>query len=156
MKTKQAHLIAKFTAQEENARNMAQDKETVSQYKIIDKKTESVIIDCRVYMGRSASASTVYSSIWIHIPEANKPEGWQYGYTTGRGSASGYGYHKESQAIADALASAGVKLYGSPYPTDKASDKRKPAYIGGTGCHKEALLAVAYAAGCKDAILVDC
>lgn len=52
-------------------------------------------------MGKSANSSVVYASIWIH---GKKIE------TSGKGNVGGYGYHKESAAIQEALDSAGVKL----------------------------------------------
>lgn len=57
-------------------------------------------IDARIYMGASANASTVYCSVWIN-PRKRDTQ------TRGYGSAGGYGYHKESQALHDALCAAG-------------------------------------------------
>lgn len=152
MKTKQQNLKAVFTSSESNAINMHREKETVSRYLVIDKKTERHIVDCRVYMGRSASSSTAYASIWIYGD--NVPSN----YTSGKGQAGGYGYHKESAAIEAALRSAGVELYGTAYTNTYGGkvDFKKQAYIGGVGgdAIKSALLAVAYAAGCKDAVFV--
>ncbi len=106
-------MLAKFTGNKENARNMAPEKETVSKYLVIGKVDgrEKEIVDARVYMGRSSSSSTVYASIWVR--------GANGLYTTGRGTAGGYGYHKESAAIAGAISSAGIELYGQPYADEK-------------------------------------
>lgn len=60
------------------------------------------VFDARFYMGRSASASTVYCSVWIH--------GKDGAYRSGRGNAGGYGYHKESAAMESALAAAGFRF----------------------------------------------
>ena len=83
----------------QNGRNYGDTKEKTSQWLVIDKKTERTIIDCRVYMCRSANSSQVYASVWIH--------GDNY-YIAGSGVAGGYGYHKASAAIASALSSAGI------------------------------------------------
>ena len=83
-----------------NAKNYADKKETVHTYNVITDGLENVIT-ARCYMGRSASASTVYASIWIKSP----------GYhSSGKGEASGYGYHKGSAAIGAAIESAGISL----------------------------------------------
>lgn len=168
MQAKQELLKAVLTEERNNAKNYGGDKEKVSQYLILDKKTERAVVDCRVYMGRSASASTVYASVWIHAREDKKPAGWQYAGTSGTGNASGYGYHKESAAIAHALDSAGVQLFGEVYscaaPTDpkeyakyKREIMKKRAYIDGAGegAIKKALLAVAHAAGFNDVIFIN-
>ena len=80
----------------------------------------------RFWMGRAASASTVYCSVWITTRDGR--------HLSGRGSAGGGGYHKESAALEGALISAGVRLEGT---------------IGGCGegPMRLALLAVARAAG---------
>jgi len=165
MKTRQEYMRAKFTKSAENARNMTGEKETVSRVVLVDKKTEKEIVDCRVYMSASKSASTVYASIWVHHIKENKmPATWGYPATSGRGSAGGYGYHKESVAIEDAIRSAGIELYGSPYGRPTNSDTheqtkallKKRAHIGGRGEQsvRAALLAIAYAAGYSDVIAV--
>lgn len=103
MKTKQTTMKAVFTAEMDNAVNQAHKMETVSQYKIIDKKSERCVVDARVYMGRSAGASQVKASVWVSLSGKNTPDGWKYGSTSGTGSAGGYGYDKESTAIVDAI-----------------------------------------------------
>lgn len=149
MKTKQNHIKAVFCGVEKsNAKNMANDKETVSQYIIVDKKTEKEVITCRVYMGRSSNSNQVYASIWISNNGL---------YTSGRGEAGGYGYHKESAAIGDAITSAGFELSGSTYTrSDEKPDFKRSAHIGGVGesAINSALLAIAYAIGVKDCIFV--
>lgn len=167
MKAKQELLKAVFTEERSNAKNYGNEKEKVSQYLILDKKTECVAVDCRVYMGRSASASTVYVSVWINLQKDKKPAHWEYAGTSGTGNASGYGYHKESAAVESALESAGVQLFGEVYsaavptdPKERAKYKRdimkKRAYIGGVGdsAIKKALLSVAHAAGFNDVIFI--
>lgn len=61
-------------------------------------------ITARLFMGRSASSSVVYASIWCHHHNASY---------NGHGNAGGYGYHKGSAAMADAIRSAGIELNGS-------------------------------------------
>jgi len=159
MKSKQNHMIAKFTAEKclSNAKNYSQEKELVSRYLVIDKKTERVFIDCRCYMGRSSNSSQVYASIWIN---SNKPlcedaEGFTT-YTSGRGVAGGYGYHKESAAIGEAISSAGFTLFGNASGYGDKPDFKKTCHINGVGesAIKSALLAIAYACGSKDVIFV--
>jgi len=58
------------------------------------------VIDCRLYVGRSAKSSRVYACVWVHAPKA--PE---YLYT--HGYAGGWGYDKKSAAVWDALNNAG-------------------------------------------------
>lgn len=57
----------------------------------------------RFYMGRSSRSSVVYCNVWIRTRDGIR-------YFHGSGSASGYGYHKESAAFQAALDSAGVSL----------------------------------------------
>jgi len=156
MKTKQNHIKAVFTVETSNGLNMSRDKETASSYVIIDKKTEQEIVNCRVYIGRSKSSSTVYASLWVYVGDKKRPTEWHYGNISGHGSAGGWGYDKESKAIEQAINSAGIELYGTPYTNRdvKTVDFKKQAWIGGTGCHEAALLAIAYSAGFNDCILV--
>ena len=149
MKTKQAYMKAIFCGEEKsNAKNLANEKETISQYIIVDKKTEKEVINCRVYMGRSSSSSQVYASIWISNNGL---------YTSGYGTAGGYGYHKESAAIDYAISSAGFELFGNVYVrSNEKPDFKKQCHIGGVGesAIDSALLAIAYSIGVKDCIFV--
>lgn len=113
-------------------KNHGCEKETVSTYNIIAVRGGNAhnIITCRVYMGRSKSASTVTATVWLNGD----------GYAgSGSGQAGGYGYHKESAAVDTALAMAGVKLSRS---------------IHGTGETEAALQAAARALGYKGKLLV--
>jgi hypothetical protein len=135
-------MKAKLTTENNNGRNYNNDKEQISSYSVIVRHKGLIesfnpsgmctIITARCYMGRSASASTVYASVWINSPANGTRPSF---HTAGTGQAGGYGYHKESAAIATALTSAGVELYGDNYrfkaPKDNASTKR--AHIGGCG-----------------------
>lgn len=157
MKTKQAHIKAVFTTENSNATQPA-NKQLMTAYKLVDKKSEKVVVDCRTYIGTSKSASTVLACLWVDLNYNKKPENFEYGYTSGQGSAGGYGYCKESAAIDDAINSAGIELYGTQYHTnsDEKVDFKKRARVNGTGldCAEKALLAIAYAAGYNDVILV--
>ena len=83
-----------------NAVNYGDKKELIKTFNLITDELKE-IITVRCYMGRSASASTVYASIWVNAPDI---------HTSGKGKASGYGYHKESAAIGAAIESAGITL----------------------------------------------
>lgn len=137
-------MKAKFNGKEnDGARNMGSDKETVNRLLVIGYKNGEFkeLIDARFYMGRSASASVVYCSVWIHGAGI---------HTSGRGSAGGYGYHKESAALADAIENAGYSLFGSPYPgRDTAAAMRTPCHFGGSGerAMEEALRAIGRSLG---------
>ena len=115
-----------------NAVNYKGQKELVKSYNVITDTLREIIM-ARCYMGRSASASTVYASIWINSP----------GYhSSGKGKASGYGYHKESAAIGAAIESAGITL-------DQSIDGVGDAAI------EEALKAIASALGFSHVLIVE-
>lgn len=87
----------------ENATNYGHNKELVGAYSVIGTigGTMRELVTCRTWMGRSRSASTVYAAVWVHGPSM---------YASGKGTAGGYGYHKESAAVGDAISSAGFDL----------------------------------------------
>ncbi len=115
-----------------NAINYKGEKELMKTFNVVT-DTLKEIITVRCYMGRSSSASTVYASIWVNAPDI---------HTSGKGRASGYGYHKASAAIGDAISSAGITL---------------DADISGVGdgaiC--EALKAIAHALGFSNVLIVE-
>ena len=133
----------------DNGRNRSQEKELVSYWKVIaySKGEFHEPIDCRCWMGRSKQASTVYCSIWIR----DRRNGRWY---AGNGSAGGYGYHKESAAIGDAIDSAGVQLTGSV--SKRNGEAKGPAHIHGVGesAIKAALEAIARALGFRKYTIV--
>lgn len=155
-------MKAVIKSEVQNARNYGNEKETVSKFVVLGKVNGETreIVDARCYMGRSRNSSTVYAALWVHGAGV---------YTSGRGQAGGYGYHKESAAIADAIRSAEIDLFGSPYSNvdrrwnydekreytlaEKRAIERKEnkqrAHIGGVGSSAitAALLAIAKAAG---------
>ena len=85
---------------ENNGKNYGCKKELIKTENVVS-NTLKELITVRCYMGRSANASVVYASIWVHGPEH---------FTSGTGKAGGYGYHKSSAAIGDAIKSAGIEL----------------------------------------------
>ena len=138
-------MIAKYEKLSENISDegrAARDKELVRGIKVLD-RAGLCIVDCRLYMGRSSTASTVYCNIWIH-------GGSIHGAASGK--AGGYGYDKKSAAVGSSLDNLGVKLY--------QDDGIKSAYIAGVGdtAIREALLAVAVALGysADNLIYVEC
>lgn len=158
MKTKQSSMKAVFTKECDNAINHGGKMETIDQFVLVDKKTEREVIVVRTYMSRGRSASQVKASIWITLSDKKKPDGWEYGHTSGAGCAGGYGYDKASTAIADAIESAGIELYGTAYQRHgEIVDFKKRVHFGGVGvtATRSALLAIAYAAGWTDVIFVE-
>ena len=115
-----------------NGVNYGYKKELIRTYNVITDGLKE-IITARCYMGRSASASTVYASIWINASGI---------YTSGKGKAGGYGYHKESAAIAEAIESAGITL-------DQSIDGV------GDGAIEEALKAIASSLGFSNVLIVE-
>ena len=115
-----------------NAVNYKGQKELVKSYNVITDTLREIIM-ARCYMGRSSSASTVYASIWINASGI---------YTSGKGKAGGYGYHKESAAVAEAIKSAGITL-----DTDISGV--------GDGAIKESLEAIANALGFERVLIVE-
>lgn len=120
-------MEATFKGSQSNARQL--DKEvthTLGLVARIDGKL-SKVFDARFYVSRTGDgAGPVYCALWVHGPDT---------YTSGRGVARGYGYHKSSAALADAIESAGFTL-----------DKD----ISGVGSNamEQAALACAVALGC--------
>jgi len=112
------------------------EKELVRSYQVYDletlhsyKQTPMKFIDCRLYMGRSNNASAVYCALWTFN-------------SSGTGSAGGYGYHKQSAAVNDAILSAGYTM---------------AIHFGGSGeqAIRDALTAIAVHEGCKKPFIVE-
>ena len=115
-----------------NAVNYGDKKELIKTFNVVTDGLKEVIT-VRCYMGRSASASTVYASIWVNAPDI---------HTSGKGKAGGYGYHKASAAVADAISSAGITL---------------DTNISGVGnsAIRDALTAIANALGFERVLIVE-
>jgi hypothetical protein len=136
-------MKAKFTdLNASNGRNYYGEKELIAQYTVVAfSKGEFVdVVNVKCYMGRSSNSRVVYASIWVNAPKKKA-------YMAGTGKAGGYGYHKESAAIGEAIHSAGIELYGDVYGRDDT--KKTRADIGGCGesAIRDALGAIARAAG---------
>ena len=124
-----------------NCGHIRDKKEIISGYKIIDSSKPGEygdsheLIDCRLYMGRSNQASVVYCIIWVHCPDKGL-------YFSGSGQAGGYGYDRQSGAVADAIDNTGITLSKS---------------INGAGSEaiRAALQAIAKQIGVKKPILVE-
>jgi hypothetical protein len=150
------------------------NKQNAVTFKVIDKKTEKTIVHCVVSSGNAKSSSVVYADLWVSCIKDNKiPKKGLYiqkseldigtvkfnrtyniNYLSGKGSAGGGGYDKVSQAIQNSIEDCGISLYGTPYPSRPEVDFKKLCCIGGTGEHESALLAIAYACGYNNVILV--
>lgn len=125
------------------SRVMRPIRETTQEKSYIRDAEESGIdevVSARWWMSRRADASVVYCSVWIRTrgpssalrTHETDPCRW----LSGRGTAGGFGYHKESAAFADALRSAGIEL------------ERSVSGVG-DGAIEDAMRAVARAAGYK-------
>lgn len=110
-------------------------------------------ITVRTYFNpRGSGMQPVRAALWVR--PADSGQSWR----SGRGSAGGCGYHKESQAIADAVDSAGIDLYGKPGRYlfgDRLADIKARFYFGGTGSsgYEEIFSAIARAAGYRGRML---
>lgn len=91
---------ADLTGLSSNLTKNHDNKELVKRYQVIS-STLTCVIDARLYMGRSSSASVVYCDLWIH-------GGSQYG--SANGSAGGYGYDKQFAALHEAVSNSGIKM----------------------------------------------
>jgi hypothetical protein len=101
-------------------------------------------------MGRSASASVIHAVLWVKCADGH--------WTSGSGSGGGWGYHKESAAIADAITSAGIELKDMDRTDDAKHLPRHYFDFGGTGKsyypHPQVFEAIARAAGYRGRTLL--
>lgn len=104
------------------------------------------------YAARGSGMQPVRASVWIRAPRGSNDD-WR----SGRGSAGGCGYHKESAAIAEAVGAAGVELYGRPdrYGRPQPGDAKRRLDFGGTGSsgYEEIFAAIAKARGFRGPFL---
>ena len=123
-----------------NGQNMGYNKETVNDFQVVVLHKGELKNPVRValYMGRSASASVVYGSIWVQTVKGLS--------IAGHGSVGGCGYHKESAAMQEAITSAKIHLFNGNIRT----------YIDGVGesAMKEALEAITRAAGYRGKMVI--
>jgi hypothetical protein len=134
-----------------NAKNLAHEKEQTSRLVLVAKIEGKLreVVDVRFYMSRSGDgASPVYCSIWVTGKQ----------HVSGHGRASGYGYHKTSQALQSAIGDAGIHIYGSNYGYREGQkrDFKKRSFIGGCGDESmhEAMKAIARAVGATGQLLI--
>jgi hypothetical protein len=72
-------------------------------FQFINPKNNQAVIDCRIYTSRKPYGSRIIAAVWLHDSKGQK-------FSHGVGIASGYGYHKGSQAIEEAIKEMGIKL----------------------------------------------
>lgn len=141
-------MKADISALKQSSRHYAKirDKELIRAYKVVEPDVNYIptfartYVDCRLYMGRSASSSVVYCLIWTFGDSL-------YGF--GVGEAGGCGYDKQSAAVGSAISSSGIAL--------KHSDGSEVDIRGvGETAIRRALRAIASSLGASDhAILVE-
>ena len=71
------------------------------QVSMIDSRDGSAIVQARWYWPGRDGASNCYCCVWIHGDDL---------HGRGGGKAGGYGYHKESAALQEALNAAGISM----------------------------------------------
>lgn len=118
-------------------RAMNDNKELIHHFGVVARINGKLtkVVDARFYMSRSADgASPVYCNLWVSGADT---------YTSGRGKATGYGYHKTSAAFQDALDNAGFTL------------NRDIGGVGSDAMHNAALaMAQHIGADCAEALIV--
>jgi hypothetical protein len=89
----------------ESKKSMAfrETKEVIHGFQCIDPVSNTAVIDCRIYQGKSPYSQQIIATVWIHDRKNNR-------FAHGIGNAGGYGYHKGSQAIEAALYEMGISL----------------------------------------------
>lgn len=104
MKTKQTLRAVLINRDEKNGARMPDTPMVGAGSLIVSHKGElrEVVTVRTFYASRGTGMQPVRACIWLKPAESGAD--WR----NGRGSAGGCGYHKESQAIADALDSCGV------------------------------------------------
>ena len=132
-------IKAQIVKKQQNAKR-PDNKELVSAFSLVVRMPDGSMreaVTARCYMGRSASASVVYAVLWVRCADGH--------WTSGSGHAGGYGYHKESAAIADAVKSAGIELKDM----DRTDHMKHYFDFGGTGTsyYPQVFEAIARAAG---------
>lgn len=124
-----AQLLANQGTQ--RAKNFNRDKMLITAIIVTDKTSARKIVDCRVYIGKSNAATTMYCSIWVYGDQAY----------TGLGKAGGGGYHKASAAMYEAMHNAGWSV-------------SEPISGVGDGAMRDAAMAVAQAVLGHDDIIL--
>lgn len=114
----------------ETDRDVRRDNGFDREIAVLDRDGKPVVI-ARIYQ----PGTVAYCSLWIN--GAGR-------YGRGQGKAGGYGYHKPSAALADAISDAGVTLTGDVYGRAK-TDKRCSISGVGDSAMTEACEAIARA-----------
>ena len=119
-----------------NAYDLSNNKELTNRFRACVSISGVVteIIDCRLFMGRSSQASVVYCALWVLDRKHDI-------YTSGKGQAGGYGYHKGSAAVCGAIENAGIKLH------------EPISGVGDTAIHR-ALVGIVRACGYKGKVTI--
>lgn len=120
-----------------NARQL--DKQLASAYTLVayDGGFKEIV---RVKIWATKTGSRYYAAIWVQGDDSNNRP-----WVSGAGSAGGWGYHKASAALSEALDSAEIKLFRS----QEQIDYTKAADISGRGetVLQEAIYAIGRACG---------
>lgn len=103
---------------------------------VIDGDTD-ITVKAVFYDTFSPEGTTLYCNLWVWGTDV---------YTSGHGKAGGYGYHKQSAALMEAIRSAGITLTGDEYGGDGPGDGSGSIAGRGTGPMEAALIAIARAA----------
>jgi hypothetical protein len=123
-----------------NGKNYHGERELHEAYSVVAviKGELKEVVTARIYVGRSRQSERVYASIWVHGPRFA---------TAGNGWAGGWGYHKVSAALQEAISSAGIVLQ---------NDEGKRTAIDGCGdsAMRNALEAIARAAGARGKLML--
>ena len=143
-------IKAKIIKKQDNTRRL-DNKELVSAYSLVVRIPSGAlreVITVRCYMGRSASASVIHAVMRVKCADGH--------WTSGSGSAGGYGYHKESAAIASAISSAGIELQDLDSTDDSKHLPKHYFDLGGTGTsyYPQVFEAIARAAGYRGRALL--
>ncbi len=101
------------------------------------------------YAEKGSGMQPVRACVWITPADGAE---WR----SGRGSAGGCGYHKESAAIAEAISACGVSLHGSLYNyRSDPVDMKIQIHFGGSGSsgYPDIFEAIARTAGYRGRML---
>ena len=92
-------MKANINAMRETPRDMYRKDQLTREIAVIDRDTGRAIVTARTY----CPGTVAYACIWIGSTSRTP-------YARGTGKAGGYGYHKESAALAQAISDAGIQL----------------------------------------------
>ncbi len=98
-------MKANVTNLRETDRNMLRKDQLWHEIAIIDPATGATLVTARIYF----PGTVAYACIWINCPARAASDALSH-YGRGTGKAGGYGYHKPSAALAEAIRDAGISL----------------------------------------------